>query len=140
MTDFEEYIRQVEPGKKEKGLIWQTAIGLQQVDGLKPSAYLIETAIQNIEGEITIDEVQHRIADYYKTKIVRTNEDDRTEEADTVSARTVKILSNDTFSLSPVEYIEIHRQLFTGIYKFAGKIRDYNIGSDKTGHWKIIID
>jgi fido (protein-threonine AMPylation protein) len=127
MTDFEEYIRQGEPDKKEKGIIWQTAIGLQQVDGLKPSAYLIETAKQNIEGKITIDEVQYRIDGYYKTKTVRTDDDDRTQEADTVSARIVKILSNETFSFSPIEYIAIHRQLFTGIYKFAGKIRDYNI-------------
>ena len=125
--DFEEYIRQCEPDKKEKVFIWQTAIGLQQVDGLKPSEYLIEVAKQNIEGDITIDEVQYRIDSYYKTKVVKTDDDDRTEEADTVSARIVKILSNETFSFSPLEYIAIHRQLFTGIYKFAGKIRDYNI-------------
>jgi len=68
MTNLEEYIRQVEPGKKEKGKIWQMAIGLQQVDGLKPSAYLIETAIRNIEGEITIDEALQCIESYYKTK------------------------------------------------------------------------
>ena len=127
MIDFEEYIIQGEPDKKEKSIIWQTAIGLQQVDGLKPSAYLIETAKQNIEGDITIDEVQYRIGSYYKTKTVRTDDDNRTEEADLVSARIVKILSNETFSFSPLEYIAIHRQLFTGIYKFAGKIRDYNI-------------
>jgi fido (protein-threonine AMPylation protein)/DNA-binding CsgD family transcriptional regulator len=127
MTDFDEYIIQGEPDKKEKGIIWQTAIGLQQVDGLKPSAYLIETARQNIEGKITIDEVQYRIDSYYKTKTVRTADGDRTEEADMVSTRIVKILSNDTFSFLPIEYIAIHRQLFTGIYKFAGKIRDYNI-------------
>jgi len=127
MNDFEEYIRQGEPDKKEKGIIWQTAIGLQQVDGLKPSAYLIETAKENIEGKITIDEVQYRIDSYYKTKTVRTDDDDRTEEADMVSARIVKILSNDTFSFSPIEYIAIHKQLFSGIYKFAGRIRDYNI-------------
>ena len=127
MTDFEEYIKQGEPDKKEKGIIWQTAIGLQQVDGLKPSAYLIETAKENIEGKITIDEVQYRIDSYYKTKTVRTDDDDRTEEADMVSARIVKILSNDTFSFSPIEYIAIHKQLFSGIYKFAGRIRDYNI-------------
>ena len=66
MTDFEEYIRQGEPDKKEKSIIWQTAIGLQQVDGLKPSAYLIETAKQHIEGKITISEVQNRIDTYYK--------------------------------------------------------------------------
>jgi len=127
MNVFDEYIIQGEPDKKEKGIIWQTAIGLQQVDGLKPSAYLIETARQNIEGIITIEEVQYRIDSYYKTKTVKTADDDRTEEADVVSARIVKILSNDTFTFSPVEYIAIHRQLFTGIYKFAGKIRDYNI-------------
>ena len=127
MTNFEEYIRQGEPDKIVKSGIWQAAIGLQQVDGLTPSAYLIETAIENIEGRITIDEVQYRIDNYYKSKSVKTDEDDRTEEADTVSARIAKILSNDTFSFSPVEYIAIHRQLFTGIYKHAGKIRDYNI-------------
>ena len=127
INDFDEYLRQGEPDKKEKVIIWKTAIGLQQVDGLKPSAYLIETAKQNIEGRITIDEVQYRIDSYYKIKTVKIEEDDRTKEADLVSARIVKILSNDTFSFSPIEYIAIHRQLFTGIYKFAGKIRDYNI-------------
>ena len=128
MTDFEEYIKQGEPDKKEKGIIWQTAIGLQQVDGLKPSAYLIETAKQNIEGDITFDEVKNRIDAYYKTQANRqTDADDRTEEADKVSARIAEILSEKTFSFTPTEYINIHRRLFSGIYKFAGKIRDYNI-------------
>ncbi|MDR3341123.1 MAG: Fic family protein, partial [Candidatus Symbiothrix sp.] len=129
-NDFEEYIRQVEPDKKEKGLIWQTAIGLQQVDGLKPSAYLIETAKQNIEGDITFDEVKSRIDTYYEQQ--RRGEpayppDDRTEEADKVSARIAEILSEKTFTFSSLWYINIHRRLFTGSYKFAGKIRDYNI-------------
>ena len=127
MNDFEEYIRQGEPDRIEKVNIWQTAIGLQQVDGLKPSAYLIETAKRNIEGEITIDEVEYLIDNYYKTKRVRIDEDDRTKEADKVSTRITKILSNDTFIFSPVEFIAIHKKLFAGIYKFAGKIRDYNI-------------
>jgi fido (protein-threonine AMPylation protein)/DNA-binding CsgD family transcriptional regulator len=128
MSDFDEYIRQGEPSQKEKALIWQTAIGLQDVDGLKPSVYLIEMARENIEGKITISEVQQRIDSYYKQqsnqKIIET---ERAEEADKVSARITEILSNTTFSFSPLEYIEIHRRLFTGIYKFAGKIRDYNI-------------
>lgn len=130
MNDFEEYIRQGEPDKKEKGIIWQTAIGLQQVDGLTPSAYLIETAKQNIEGDITLDEVKSRIDSYYKTLSAgqdTATEDDRTEEADKVSARIAEILSEKTFSFAPTEYISIHRRLFNGIYKFAGKIRDYNI-------------
>lgn len=58
MTNFDEYIRQGEPNEREKGLIWQTAIGLQQVDGLTPSAYLIDVARQNIEGDITFEEVK----------------------------------------------------------------------------------
>jgi fido (protein-threonine AMPylation protein)/biotin operon repressor len=128
MNDFEEYMRQSEPDKKEKVYIWQTAIGLQQVDGLKPSVYLIETAKQNIDGDITFDEVKNRIDNYYKTLSVnRTTADDRTEEADKVSARIAEILSEKTFSFSSAEYLNIHRRLFSGIYKFAGKIRDYNI-------------
>ena len=126
ISDFDEYIRQGEPEKKEKSLLWQTAIGLQEVDGLKPSSYLIETAKKNIEGDITIDEVKHLIDKYYEAKPVR-SEDDRTEEADKVSARVTEILSEKTFNFSPAEYITIHRRLFEGIYHFAGKIRDYNI-------------
>ena len=127
MTDFDEYIRQGEPQKKEKGYAWQTAIGLQAVDDLKPSEYLIQTARQHIEGDITIEEAKQLIDSYYKSKSVRTDIVDRTEEADKVSARIAEILSEKTFTFSPVEYITIHRRLFQGIYKFAGKIRDYNI-------------
>jgi fido (protein-threonine AMPylation protein) len=130
IQDFEEYIRQGEPDKIKKSQIWQTAIGLQQVDGLTPSVYLIETAKENIEGKITIAEVKYRIDNYYKTTTVR-NGDDRTEEADKVSARITEILSENTFTFSPIKYIAIHRQLFTGVYKFAGKVRDYNISKDE---------
>lgn len=127
MNDFEEYIRQGEPQKREKGYAWQTAIGLQAVDDLKPSEYLIQTARQHIEGDITIEEAKRLIDNYYQSKAVRTDIEDRTEEADKVSARITEILSEKTFTLSPVEYIAIHRHLFQGIYKFAGKVRDYNI-------------
>ena len=125
-SDFDEYKRLGEPAKAEKAEIWQTAIGLQQVDGLTPSEYLIETAKQNIEGQITIYEVHERLSRYYETKPAQTS-DERTEEADKVSARIAAILSEKTFSFSPAEYITIHRRLFTGVYEFAGKIRDYNI-------------
>jgi fido (protein-threonine AMPylation protein)/biotin operon repressor len=126
MDNFDEYLRQGEPNKAEKAKVWKTAIGLQQVDGLKPSDYLIATAKKNIEGDITIDEVKQRIDTYYKQHPTKKNED-RTEEADKVSARITEILSEQTFTFSPAEYIAIHRRLFKGIYKFAGKIRDYNI-------------
>jgi len=126
MDNFEEYLRQGEPNKVEKAKIWKTAIGLQQVDGLKPSEYLIATAKQNIEGDITIAEVKKRIDSYYKQHPTQTGED-RTEEADKVSARIAEILSEQTFTFSLAEYIAIHRRLFQGIYKLAGKIRNYNI-------------
>lgn len=126
MENFDEYLRQGEPSKAEKAKVWKTAIGLQQVDGLKPSQYLIETAKQNIEGDITIDEVKKRIENYYQQHPTKTDED-RTEEADKVSARIAEILSEQTFTFSPAGYLSIHRRLFTGIYKFAGRIRDYNI-------------
>ncbi|MBU3658912.1 MAG: HTH domain-containing protein [Flavobacteriales bacterium] len=126
MENFDEYLRQGEPNKAEKAKVWKTAIGLQQVDGLKPSEYLIETAKQNIEGDITIDEVKNRIETYYQQHPSKTDED-RTEEADKVSARIAEMLSEQTFTFSPAEYLTIHRRLFTGIYNFAGKIRDYNI-------------
>ena len=127
MNDFEEYIRQSEPHKREKGYAWQTAIGLQAVDGLKPSEYLKEKARQHIEGDITIDEVKQLVDSYYKSKVARSSSEDRTEEADKVSARITEILSENTFTFSPIEYLAIHRRLFEGIFSHAGQIRDYNI-------------
>lgn len=126
MENFDEYLRQGEPNQIEKAKIWKTAIGLQQVDGLEPSAYLIATAKQNIEGDITIAEVKRRIDYYYQQESNKTDEN-RTEEADKVSARITEILSEQTFTFSPAEYLSIHYRLFQGIYQFAGKIRDYNI-------------
>ena len=124
---FKEYLRESEPDKAHKGYAWSTAIGLQAVDGLKPSKYLIDTAIQNIEGKITMKEAQGLIDSYYEERPVHLSDDERTEEADKVSSRIAEILSETAFSFSPNEYISIHRKLFQGIYKHAGKIRDYNI-------------
>ena len=124
---FKEYLRESEPDKAHKGYAWSTAIGLQAVDGLKPSKYLIDTAIQNIEGKITMKEAQSLIDSYYEERPVHLSDNERTEEADKVSSRIAEILSETAFSFSPNEFISIHRKLFWGIYKHAGKIRDYNI-------------
>ena len=124
---FKEYLRESEPNKAHKGYAWSTAIGLQAVDGLQPSQYLIDTAIQNIEGKITMKEAQSLIDSYYEESPAHLSDDERTEEADKVSARIAEILSETAFSFSPNEYISIHRKLFQGIYKHAGKMRDYNI-------------
>ena len=124
---FKEYLKESEPDKKNKVYAWRTAIGLQDVDGLKPSQYLIETATQNIEGHITIEEAIDRIDSYYEEKEVHSTESERTEEADKVATRIAQILSETAFSFTPQEYISIYRKLFQGIYPHAGKIREYNI-------------
>ena len=124
---FEEYIKNLPPTRKELGQAWQAAIGLQDVDGLKPSEYLYETAKKNIDGEISVDEAGDLINSYYDGKDGRSEVETRTEEADKVSARIAKILSEKAFTFSPTQYLSIHRELFLGIYSHAGKIRDYNI-------------
>ena len=132
MSEFDEYIRQGEPGAKVKAQAWQTAIGLQDVDGLKPSAYLLDTAKRHIEGDITIEQVKGLIDTYYKSKEGRLlSEKERTEEADKVSARITELLEEDTFACSPLEFQRIHRRLFEGIFKFAGKYRTYNISKQE---------
>lgn len=125
--DFEEYIRNSEPAKKEKTYAWTTAIGLQQVDGLTPSKYLFETAKRNIDGEISVAEATSIIDSYYESKTDRSGNDERTEEADKVSSRIAQILSEKSFNFSPSYLIALHGRLFAGIFKFAGKIRDYDI-------------
>lgn len=125
---LEEYIRQGEPQQRERSETWKVAIGLQQVDGLTPSEYLLDTAKRHIEGDISIGEAKMLIDSYYKSAAGRKEvENDRTEEADKVSARITEILAEKTFSFTPTQLTSIHRRLFEGIYKQAGRIRDYNI-------------
>ena len=127
-NEFDEYLKAKEPGMREKAYAWKTAIGLQKVDGLTPSAYLIQTAKRNIEGEITLAQSRELVEGYYKTKQNRAADDSsRTAEADIVSQHITEILSEDSFTFSVAELISIHRRLFTGVYKFAGQIRDYDI-------------
>ena len=123
---FKEYIKQTEPDKRYKGYVWSTAIGLQAVDGLKPSEQLFKVAVDNIEGSISIAEAEKQIESYYAAD-PRRSDGGRTEEADIVSVRIAAVLSERSFSFSPSEYIGIHKKLFSGIYSHAGRIRDYNI-------------
>ena len=123
---FREYIKEPEPGKRDKGYAWYTAIGLQAVDGLKTSEYLAHTAVRNIEGEISFEEANELLQTYYEENPIR-DAGDRTEEADKVSVRIAQLLSERAFSFTPNEYLSIHRKLFTGIYPHAGHIRNYNI-------------
>ena len=125
--ELSEYIKQGEPTQVEKTRNWETAIGLQEVDGLKPSKYLVETAKEHIEGKIELEEVKERINNYYKILNDRKSEEkEDSEEADKVSVRITEVLSDKSFSFNPTELISIHKKLFTGVYKHAGIIRNYN--------------
>ena len=129
--ELSEYIKQGEPEKREKARNWETAIGLQDVDGLKPSDYLLDTAKEHIEGNININEAKDRINRYYKESNERKKIEENTEEADKVSVRITEILSENAFNFSPTELLNIHKRLFDGIYKMAGKYRDYNFTKDE---------
>lgn len=123
---FEEYLRQGEPDSAKRAELWQVAIGLQAVDGLKPSHYLIETAQKHIACEYTIDEVESRISAYYKSAESR-KEVEGTDEADIVASRITRLLSEKKFTFAPAMLSSIHRQLFGGVLTRAGKYRQFNI-------------
>jgi fido (protein-threonine AMPylation protein) len=122
-----DYKKQEEPQYRERSYNWKTAIGLQQVDGLVPSRYLIEAANDNISGKLSLEEVEQHIAEYYEQKPSSSAEEKRTEEADKVATQIAIILASRTFKLAPAELIAIHRQMFHGVFEHAGKIRDCNL-------------
>ncbi|MBO4915390.1 MAG: Fic family protein [Oscillospiraceae bacterium] len=125
--ELSEYIRQGEPERAEKSAAWQTAIGLQAVDGLTTSDYLLETAKEHIEGSIDLPEAKRRIESYYEQRENRKALEDGTMEADIVSTRITELLGEKTFQFSPAELQSIHRRLFSGVFDHAGKFREYNI-------------
>ena len=127
LPDFEEYIQQGEPDRRQRAENWQIAIGLQAVDGLHTSEYLQQTARQHIEGKISIKEVQELVKTYYVSKSVRTDGDNDTEEADRVASNITALLGETTFALTYAGLTAIHRRIFNGVFKFAGQIRDVNI-------------
>ena len=125
--NFDEYIRQGEPQKRERAEAWRVAIGLQAVDGLKTSEYLQETARRNIEGEITIDEARELVKQYYIKKTAHDEGNEDKEEADRVSSNISKLLQTDAFTYSVAGLAAIHRAIFEGVFKHAGTFRDYDI-------------
>lgn len=125
--DFEEYKKVSEPDKREKATYWRTAIGLQDVDGLKVSEYLKKTAVKHIEGEITIDEVRNELQNYYNSKAAHDNDDEDKAEADKVSANIIKLLGEKSFSMAPYTILSVHRHVFEGVFKHAGEVRTYDI-------------
>lgn len=125
--DLNAYIRLGEPRMKKKAAIWQTAIGLQAVDGLKISAYLLKTAKENIEGKITSKEANAQISNYYEDGCDRHVIEAGTKEADIIAGRIAALLAEKDFSFTSVFWMSVHRYLFKDVFMHAGKIRTYNI-------------
>ena len=101
----------------------ETGIGLQDVDGLKNSAYFLSQADRYIKGEISLEELDKIVSSYYENK---PNDGERTEEADIVSNRIAQIISDDSFTFTVGQLVTIHKRLFEGVYGHAGKLRDFN--------------
>ena len=113
---------------------WDMAIGLQQVDNLKPSKYLKQISEKNILGELTIEEVEQSLREYYTTKEKQKDINHNELECDFVSMRIVELLNQDNFELS-VDYLKyIHKYLFQDVYEFAGEFRKI----DFSKHEKIL--
>lgn len=125
--DLNAYIRLGEPRMKKKAAIWQTAIGLQAVDGLKISAYLLKTAKENIEGKITSKEANAQISNYYEDCCNRHAIEAGTKEADIVAGRIAALLAEKDFGFTSAFWMSVHRYLFKDVFMHAGKIRTYNI-------------
>lgn len=122
------------PKEYNRKQAWEMAIGLQDVDNLKPSNYFEELVKQNIKGEISIKEVEQSLKKYYLDK-EKINEINYYElECDFVSIRIVELIEIDNFELS-IDYLKyIHKYLFQDVYKFAGVFRKINFSK----HEKIL--
>lgn len=130
--EFEQYLASGEPGVEERARNWSMAIGLQDVDRLKPSEFLLEQAKANIEGKISNEEVSQRLEEYYSQKSVREKaEADGTFEADRVADRINLLLAERAFTFSPMELSRIHGFLFKGVLPNAGQFRTYNISKNQ---------
>ena len=122
-SSINDYIETETPKNYVKQLQWDMAIGLQEVDNLKPSKYLEKLLQENVTGEKTIYEVEHELKQYYaeKERINDVNHDEL--ECDLVSTRIVELLQEDNFELS-IDYLKyVHKYLFQDVYEFAGELR-----------------
>lgn len=118
-----DYIEIKAPKNYIKQLEWDMAIGLQEVDNLKPSKYLEKLLQENVIGKKTIYEVEHEVKKYYVEK-EKKNEINHDElECDLVSTRIVQLLEEDNFELSVDYLLYIHKYLFKDVYEFAGEFR-----------------
>jgi len=128
MSNEENYIIENEiTDSNKKQEYWNTGIGLNKVDNLEPSEYLIELSKKNINGELKYCEVENLLNTYYQTKDINDTNIQREKECDLVSLRIAQLLEDKSFGFSPVTLKNIHKYLFKDIYNFAGNYREYNI-------------
>lgn len=121
-----------EKNKEIKRNNWETAIGLNKVDGLVPSTYLKELVEKSINGEKTYKEIEKDLYKYYENRDLSEKEERNTKECDIVSTRIAELLEDGSFTFSPIYLKSIHRYLFEGVFEgsikdYAGVFRDYNI-------------
>ena len=123
-SSINDYVETETPKNYVKQLQWDMAIGLQEVDNLKPSKYLEKLLQENVTGEKTIYEVEKELKDYYVEKEKNNDINHNELECDLVSTRIVELLQEDNFELS-VDYLKyVHKYLFQDVYKFAGDFRE----------------
>ena len=118
-----DYIETETPKNYVKQSEWDMAIGLQEVDNLKPSKYLEKLLQENVTGEKTIYEVEKELKEYYTEKENNNDVNHNELECDLVSTRIVELLQEDNFELS-INYLKyVHKYLFQDVYEFAGEFR-----------------
>lgn len=127
LEDFGEYLNQGNPDIKEKAYVWAAALGLQATDGLRTSYEMRRTARQYIEGHLTIDEVRQHINEYYKSNPPATTDKEKEQEADKVACNIADVLFNKRLDFSTDGYLNLHRQIFDGVYDHAGQLRSNDI-------------
>lgn len=128
MSDEENYVIKNETTDREKKKqYWETGIGLNKVDNLEPSKYLIELSKKNIDGELKYNEVEGLLKTYYKEQDLTQSKTAREKECDLVSLRIAQLLEDKSFGFNPITFKNIHKYLFKDIYNFAGNYREYNI-------------
>jgi fido (protein-threonine AMPylation protein) len=132
MTKSTYDVVEYEKNKKIKKDNWEVAIGLNEVDGLKPSIYLKELINDSIEGKSSYNEIEKKLHTYYETKDMTKAEIRNNKECDIVSTRIAEILEDGSFSFNPIYLKSVHRRLFEGVFQgeledWAGKFRDVNI-------------
>ena len=119
------------PSEYIKKTEWDMAIGLQEVDNLKPSKHLENLLEENIIGKLSLDEVKEELRTYYVEKEKKNEVDYNELECDFVSTRIVELLQEDKFELS-VDYLKyVHKYLFQDVYKFAGNFREVDFSKSE---------